>query len=153
MIVAVPRGRDRSTFSLADLARYEDDSRSQDEAVRLSAESVRGARAWLAQMPQEPLAARTLASALATQGNVLSTVGQNRNARQSLQEGALLSEKLLKQNPSDDELGFSRARVGHWLSNVEGTLGEYETALAEELQAQSVLDGLLARHPENFRWR
>jgi len=148
-----PRQRAQYILAVADLARYEDDSRSQDEARRLGAEAVRAARSWYAQSPREPLAKRALASALATEGNVLSTVGEPRSALKDLEEATRLSQQLSDQNPEDQELGFSRARAGHWLANVRASLGDYAAARAEEDEAKSVLDRLLARHPENFRWR
>jgi tetratricopeptide (TPR) repeat protein len=148
-----PRQRSQYILGLADLARYEDDSRSQEEARRLSAEAVGAARAWLAEAPQEALGRRTLASALSTEGNVLVTLGDARHAREDLEEAVHLADQLYQESQQDEELGFSRARAGHWLASTLSALGDYAAARDQEEQAKSILDRLLARHQENFRWR
>jgi tetratricopeptide (TPR) repeat protein len=139
--------------ALTDLARTNDDSRSTELARQEASEAVANARAWYARSPTEPFAVRAMVTTLSTEGNILLNRGQPRDARVDLEQATRLSEQLMQQNPADDEMAFDRARAGHWLASALTTLGDAAAARVEEDRAKVVMDGLLARHPDNFRWR
>jgi len=119
-----PRERARYILWVADLARYEDDSRSQQEARKLSAEAVRAARAWIAQAPHELLAEKALCTALSTEGHVLSVAAEAARGRKDLEEATQLAERMYGQHPQDDDVGFELARAAHWLAGVIGLIGD-----------------------------
>ena len=147
-----PAERARYISALTDLARYQEDSRTPEDALRLSNEALRTARAWHARSPGEPLASRALVIALSTAGNVRLSMGQAREAREVLEEALRRSDALLKQEP-DDDLAYDSARTEHWLASAVGALDGPAAALGIEKNARERMDSMLARHPENVRWR
>ena len=139
--------------ALTDLARNYDDRNSPNEARKVAADAAGNARAWYAKSPGDMFAGRGLVLALSTEGNILLNRGQPREARTDLEEATRSSEQLALHYPEDDEIAFDRARAGHWFASSLGSLGEAALANTEEERAKAVVDELLKRHPENFRWR
>ncbi len=148
-----PAERDRYLEVLTSLARYHFDARSQSEAVRVSEKALKTARAWLAETPDDPLAAKALVTALSTSGSILNGIGKSADARDRFQEAVDRATVLYQKDPVNDDLGFVRATAGYRLANLLHVMGDSQTALDQEKHAKTVLDGMLERHPENIRWR
>lgn len=148
-----PSQRSRYISATADLARFEDDSGNMKNAPQVAAEAVGAARAWVAQSPGDKLAARSLATALSTEGNVLSGTAKSPHARADLEEATRVDSELLQQNPDDEEIAWERARAGQWLSTVTSRMGEDEKALQRLGESKVVLDRLIAARPQNSKYR
>ena len=148
-----PSARAQYIGLLTDLARANDDAGSPEEARKLAADAAINARTWYAQSPDEPLAAKAMVMALSTEGNVLMGRGKTREGHADLEQATRLSEQLMLRNPNDDDTAYDRARAGNWLASSLAILGDTAAARVEEDHAKAVMDGLLERHPDNFRWR
>jgi tetratricopeptide (TPR) repeat protein len=146
-------GRFQYISALTDLARTNDDSRSSERAAQVSASAVENARSWYTRSPGEPLAARAMVIALSTEGNILSGAGRPKDARKDLESATRIAEQLAARYPADEEIAYDLSRAGNWLAGVLNIVGETSSARAEEERAKAVMDRLLDRHPDNFRWR
>lgn len=126
---------------------------SPAQGLPSSTEALQLARAFYEQSPKEPLAAKALIGALYTMGVVQSNMGQALAAKQNIGEGVRRADELFKQTPEDDDLAALRADAGNHLTGVLAILGEVIAARDAEAAAVAVLDGLIAKHPENVGWR
>jgi len=148
-----PAQRSRYISATADLARFEDDSGRMETAPVLAAEAVRAARAWVLQSPADEIAARSLATALVTEGSVLSGTAKSPQARADLEEATRIDSDLLAHHTDDQDIAWERARAGQFLATVTSRMGEYGKALQRVDESKAVLDRLIAAHPQNSTYR
>lgn len=137
---------------LDDIVRYWID-RSPGQGLSVSAESMRVARAFYQQSPGDSLAGKAVMEATLTQGIVQSNVYRVNEARQSVEEALRWADDLRRRYPGDEELVYQRALIGNRLTGILGLLDEVEAARAAEADAIAILDPLIAKRPENVRWR
>src|SRR5262249_49659139 len=103
--------------------------------------------------PADLLAARAVIEATVAQGVAQSNVYKLQDARRSFEDALMRADALLQRVPNDEDLIFQRAEIGNRLTAEFGMLGEVDAARDIESKSVAVLDGLIARRPENVRWR
>ena len=138
---------------LVKLASYQIDTGAPQESLASSGEAVRAARAWLERSPGAFDAGKTLVNGLRMHGEMLRANGRTAEARDTLADAVKRGEALWRQRPSDDEIGDATARSGAALADVLGVLGETQTGLDAQRNAEHAIDQLLQRHPENVPYR
>lgn len=137
---------------LADMVKYWVD-RTPKEAVPIAAEALKVAKSLEADSPADARASKAMIEALIAEGMASSNVNRFEDARKSFEEGLRRAETLLQRLPGEEDLLFLRADVGNRLTSVLAMLGEIGQARDTENVSIAVLDRLIAKHPENVRWR
>jgi tetratricopeptide (TPR) repeat protein len=138
------------------LARAQEESRSREEASKLSADALENARQWAKHAPVDGVGGKAfgkaMIDALSTSGNILADAGKAAQSRDVLEEAVQYCDRLLPSS-QDDELGFACVRAHQWLAGSLASLGEDGQALDALREADQILGGLLAHHPTNIVWR
>lgn len=137
---------------LCDMVHYWVDQ-TPKEAIPIAAEAMQVATRFYAESPADVLAAKAMIEATVAQGTAQSNVYKLQDARKSYEDALVRSDALLKRIPGDEDLIFQRANIGNRLTAEFAMLGEVEKARDVESASIAVLDSLIARHPENVRWR
>jgi tetratricopeptide (TPR) repeat protein len=146
-----PVERLRYITALTDLAYELESSQTPEDSVRLGTESLALARVWKAQSPNEPLADRALLTSLSILGSAYRYKGTYQEGRKVLVEAATLGDAMLARKPEDGDLIYDVARAKYLLADaMANTAGP---AAQSEQEASALVDSLLARNPENTRWR
>jgi tetratricopeptide (TPR) repeat protein len=139
--------------ALVELSQARHLTRQPDAATELAAEAVRAARKWKNAAPLEKWADRALLEALIQQGLCLETAGHQAEAIKVTTEAVQDGARLVEQNRNDQELMYTEARVAYTLSSLLATQSDAAKALDYATQSRDLLDALLAKSPENRRWR
>ena len=139
--------------ALADLARIRMDARDSGGARSVSADALRLARGWVRTAPDLDPARRALMTALAIDGMLAQAQGNPTESRQLLAESIEAGARLLRENPSDEELAYQQARSDYLLANLERNMQNGGPAREAAWQSKQILDQLLEKHPENNRWQ
>ncbi len=134
------------------IASYWND-RSAQKGVPYSTEALRVAKAFYANSPQDPLAAKALMNANLAVGLNQSYLYKLSDAQQSFQEGLRWADSLSQRLLTDTEVPHQRALIADQLALVTNQLGDNLRARQIESEAIAVFDQCIATHPENALWR